>query len=119
MLVLAQALLYEDDVMKRGNNCENKGCAQENGAGNPDPALGPHFQQEHKKHGADLRNRVGLSKNARTEIAESGNREEHRAGCEDRNVAAKNDDRVFPWDFMQNRENKKDRAEQQFVGDGV
>jgi hypothetical protein len=42
--MLAQALLYEDDVMQRGNNRKNKGCAQKNGAGNPDPTLRVHFQ---------------------------------------------------------------------------
>lgn len=119
MLMLAQALLYEDDVMQCRNNRENKSCAQKNGAGNPDPTLGMHLQQEHEKDGADLRNRVGLSENARTEIAKSRNHEEHRAGRKDGNVAAENDDCVFPWDLMQNRQNQEDRAEEKLVRDGV
>ena len=81
--VRPQTVLHKDDVVQRRDDGKNKGGAQHRSARNPHPALRMHLQQHNEENRADLRNRVGFSENARTEIAESGNREEHSAGCED------------------------------------
>ena len=64
---------------------------------------------------------VGLAKDAGAKIAQSGNHEEHSADQKDGDVAAENDDGVFPGDegALFNREHEEHGAHQQFVGDGV
>ena len=45
-------------------------------------------KQQNEKHGADLGEGIGFAENAGAKIAQSGDREQHGAGGENRNVAA-------------------------------
>lgn len=119
MGVFAQALLHEDYIVQRRENCEEKSGAQENCTGDPDPADGVNFKQQHEEDGADLREGIRFPKDARPKIAEAGDGEQDRAGCKDRDVAAEDEYGVFPWNFVQDGEHQEHGAEQKFVRDGV
>lgn len=117
--VLAQALLNQDDVVQRRDDGEDKGGAEEFDASDPDPAGRVDFVEKNKKDGADLRERIGFSEDAGTEVAESGDGEQNGAGGEDRDVAAENDNRVFPRNFVKDGEDQENRAQQELVGNGI
>src|SRR5579864_5664444 len=92
----AQASLHQDDVVQRRDNGEEKSSAQKLGARDANPPQGANLEQKDKKYGGDLRNRVGLAKHAGAKIAQAGNGEQNRASGKDRNVAAEDQNRIFP-----------------------
>ena len=88
MRVFAQALLHQDDVMQRRNDGEEKSSSKELSAQNPYSAQRTNLKQKNEKNGANLRESVGLAKDAGTEIAQAGDGIEHGAGAQNRDVAA-------------------------------
>src|SRR5580698_6078623 len=75
----AQAFSHQKDVVNRRNDGERKRGSQERKAGNGDPALRLYLQQQYEKYRRHLGESVGLTENAGPEVAQSGNREQHRA----------------------------------------
>jgi len=117
--VLAQTVLDENHIMQRGDDGEDEGCAKKDGARDPYPTYRLHFKQKHEEDCADLRNGVGFAEDAWAKVSESGDRKEDSAGGENRDVAAENHDRELPRNLVEDREDKKHRAEKQFVGDWI
>src|SRR5580698_5892311 len=74
--MFAQTLLHKDYVVQGGDDGEDKSGAQKLGARDPNPAGRTNLEQKHKKHGADLREGVGLAKNAGAEVAQPSNRKQ-------------------------------------------
>ena len=98
---------------------ENKGGAQKAVCEDPDQSPGSDLEEQNKKDGADLRTGIGFAKNAGTKIAQAGNHEEYAAEEQDRDVAAKDYDRVLPWDLALDGEHHEHRAHEELVGDRV
>lgn len=119
MSVLAQTLLDKNYVVQCRDDRKDKRRAQENGAGDPDPAYSVNLKQQYKKYGTDLREGIGFAENARAKIAQSCYGEEHGAGGEDGNVAAENHDSIFPRNFVKNGEHEEHSAQKELVGNGV
>ena len=117
--MFAQTALDEDHVVQRGDDREEEGCAKKNRARNPYPTYRFHFKQKDEKQRADLRKGIGLAEDAGAEIPQSGDREQDGAGGENRYVAAENHNRELPRNLVKYGEHKKQRAEQEFVGDGI
>src|ERR1700722_7425126 len=78
MRMFAQALLNQNDVMQRRNNGEEKSSSKKFCAGDPYPAQRTNLKQKNEKNGADLRESVGLAKDAGRKIAEPGCHEEYQ-----------------------------------------
>src|SRR5579871_523257 len=119
MGVLAQTVLHQKNIMQRRDDGERECRAQENGAADPDPARGTNGIQHHEKHRGDLRKRIRLAEYAWPEVSQTGNGKQHRAGGQDRNVAAEHQHREFPRNLVQNRKHGKHGAQQQLVGNWV
>src|SRR5262249_36349513 len=90
----------------------------------PDPFHVIDLPKHHEDHRRHLCKRVCLSKNAGSEIAQSGDRVENSANQQDADVAAEHEHRELPRNERQsmhahNREHKEGRAEQQLVCDRV
>jgi hypothetical protein len=117
--MFAQTALDENNVVQRGDDREEEGCAKKNRARNPYPSYRFHFKQKDEKQRADLRKGIGLAEDAGAEIPQSGDREQDGAGGENRNVAAENHNRILPGNLVKYGQHKKQRAEQEFVGDGI
>ena len=105
--------------MNPRNNREEENSAEGSLAGYGDPALIGDLQQKHEENRSDLGKGVGFAEDAGAEVAQSSDGEEHGAGGKDQAVAAEDDDGELPWNFVQDREHEKNRAEQSFVGDGI
>src|SRR5262249_17812390 len=104
---------------QRRQDGEEKGGSKEYGARDPDQFDGFYLQQKHEEYGADLRERVRFAKDAGTKIAQAGNGKQNSAGSQNGNIAAENQDGIFPGNFVQNGQHKEQCAEEKLVRDGV
>jgi hypothetical protein len=97
-----QALLNQQNIMQRRDNREEESCAQELGSRNPYPAQWPDTKQHYEKHCGNLRKSVRFPENAGPEITQSRDGKQYSAGGQYRNIAAENQDRIFPGNLVQN-----------------
>src|SRR5436305_2207727 len=115
MRVFLKTFLHQDDVVQGRDDGEEKCGAQEFHTRDAYPKWRIHLTEKDEKYGADLRKRIRLAEDARTKVPQTGDREEHCAGCENRDVTAEYHDGVFPGNLVQDREHEKHCAEQQLV----
>ena len=107
MGVLTQSVLDQNHVMQSGNDGEEESRAKEDRAGNPDPLDWFDLQQQHEKHSADLRERIGFSKNAWPEITQPSDGEQDSACRQDGDIATEDEYGVLPRNLVQDREHQK------------
>ena len=112
-------MLHENYVVQGRDYGEHESRPKKDSSAYPYPAYRLHFKEKHEEYGADLRKGIGLAENAGAEIPQSGDRKQNGAGGENRDIAAENENRELPWNLVENRKDKKQRAEQEFVGDGI
>src|SRR5580658_29772 len=105
--------------MQRRDDSEDESRAKKDRAGDPYPAQWANLKQQNEKYRTDLREGVGLAENAGTEVAQSGNGEQDRAGGKNGNVAAEDHDGELPGNLVQDRQHEEHRAQQKLVGDGI
>lgn len=111
----SQPVLHQKNIVQRGDDREGERGAQEDGARNPDPAGRSNGEQHYKKDSGDLGEGVRLAEDAGPEIAQSRDGEQHRTGGEDRDVAAEDQYRKLPGNFVQDGEDWEHRAQQELV----
>ena len=109
---------YEDIVNAR-NQGEGKSGIEPDAPSNRDPKSMVNGVQQHEEYSRNLRDRIRLSEDAGPKIAQFRGGVQHRCGGKDTRVTAEHEDCVAPRDLVYEGKHKKQRAQQQFVGDGV
>src|SRR6516164_2746305 len=115
----AQPLLHEDDVVQSRKDGEEKGGAKKYRARDPDQTYRLDLQQKDEKHRTDLRERVCFTKDAGAKVPKSRNGKQNGARGQNGDIAAENQNGIFPGNFVKDGEHKEHRAEKKFVSDGV
>ena len=119
MGMLAEALLHENDVVQGRKDGKGNGCVKEYRARDPDQTDGLDLQQKYEKYSADLRERIRFAKDAGAEIPQASDGKQYSAGRKNGDIAAENQNGIFPGNFVKDGEYKEQRAQEQLVSDGV
>ena len=114
-----QALAHKKHIVQGRDHGESHGGMKKCGLREPDPAGMPDLKQHHKENRSHLGKGVGLAKDAGTEVAQAGDGVEHRAGAQNRDIAAEDQHGVLPRNLMQNGQHHEHGAEQKLVRDGI
>src|SRR5215471_3209183 len=117
--MLAEALLHENDVVQRREDSKEKGGAKEYRASDPDQTDGLDLQQKCEKYSTNLRESIRFTKDAGAKIPQASDGKQYSAGRKNGDIAAENQDGIFPGNFVKDGEHKKQSAQEQLVGDGV
>ena len=78
-----------------------------------------HLQQHHEHDCRKLGKGIGLPKNARAKIAQSGNRVQNGAYQKNADIAAEDHYRKLPWNFVDDRQHEENSAQQKLVCNGI
>ena len=98
---------------------EDEGGVKEAALHHRHPRLRGDLRQHDEEHGRNLAEGTRLAEDAGAKVAHANRRVQHDTGGDDDEVAAEHDDGVLPGNLLDERQHKKQRAEQQLVGDGI